>query len=211
MSTETIEQRLHKFVAETDEPAWDDVLARAGKRRARLPRGRLVLALAACLVAAAFAAFLAGAFSSTPGTTGGLGPGPYFNPLELQFKHNGGRLTSIDATVNAATLGGTVLIQVVQGQIDGPESAAQGKIVFQDRFPMTDLSSPVSGPPGLELLSTWSGTLSPSDWTGGCGSGPYEITVQVTPEVNPTTPTYPHSGEAILSGSFSCSSWVPFT
>ena len=36
---------------------------------------------------------------------------------------------------------------------------------------MTDLASPVSGPPGLELLSTWSGTLSPSDSTGGCGAG----------------------------------------
>jgi hypothetical protein len=209
MSTETIEQRLHKFVAETDEPAWDDVLARAGKRRARLPRGRLVLALAACLVAAAFAAFLAGAFSSTPGTTGGLGPGPYFNPLELQFKHNGGRLTSIDATVNAATLGGTVRVRVVQGVIDETHA---GKIVFQESAPMTDVTSPVSGPPGLELLSTWSGTLSPADWQGGCGNGPYEITVQVIPRVNPTNPNGPPpNGESVESGSFSCSSWVPFT
>ena len=168
-----------------------------------------MLALAACIALAALAAFLSGAFNSTHGGTGGLGPGPYFNPLELQFSHDGDRLTSIDVTVNAATLGGTARIRVVQGVIDEGHT---GQVVFQGTVPMTDIASPVSGPPGLELLSTWSGTLSPSDWTGGCGRGPYEITVQVTPKLNPTNPNGPPpNGESIESGSFSCSSWVPFT
>lgn len=208
MSTEAIEERLRAFVADLDEPDWDDVRARAGKPQARVPRRRLVLALGIC-IAAALAAFLSGAFSSTHGGTAGLGPGPHFNPLELQFQHEGSRLTSIDVTVNAATLGGTVVVRVVQGVIDETHS---GKMVFQESAPMTDVTSPVSGPPGLELLSTWSGTLSPSDWTGGCQDGPYEITVQVTPAVNPTNPNGPPpNGEEVESGSFSCSAWVPFT
>jgi hypothetical protein len=209
MSTETIEQRLHECAAETDEPDWDDVLARTGKRRARPTRRGLVLALAACIAAAALAAFLSGAFSSTHGGPARLGPGPYFIPLELHFNHDGGHLNSIDVTVNAATLGGTVRVRVVQGVID---EAHTGQVVYEETVPMTDIASPVNGPPGLELLSSWSGTLSPSDWTGGCGEGPYEITVQVDPKVNPTDPDGPpHNGESVESGSFSCSSWVPFT
>jgi hypothetical protein len=102
-----------------------------------------------------------------------------------------------------------VLVQVVHGVIDETHT---GQVVFQENVPMTDITSPISGPPGLELLSTWSGTLSPSDWTGGCGRGPYEITVQVTPKLNPIEPNRsPPGGESIESGSFSCSSWVPFT
>lgn len=208
MSTETMERRLHEFVAETDEPDWDDVLSRAGKPRVRPTRLRIVLALAVCVAVAATAAFLSGAFTSTHDGTGGLGPIP-FDPLELHFTHDGSRLTSIDVTVNAATLGGTVLVQVVHGVIDETHT---GQVVFQETVPMTDLASPVSGPLGLEVLSTWSGTLSPSDWTGGCGRGPYEITVQVNPTLNPTEPNrWPPGGESIESGSFSCSSWVPFT
>jgi hypothetical protein len=208
MSSKTIEKRLHEFVAETDEPDWEDVLARSEKQRAWPARRRLVLALAAGMALAALAAFLAGAFSSTHRGPDGLA-GPHFNPLELQFSHDGGRLTSIDVTVNAATLGGTVLVQVVQGMIDETHT---GQVVFQETVPMTDIKSPVSGPPGLELLSSWSGTLSPSDWQGGCGRGPYEITVQVTPKLNPTNPNGPPpNGESVESGSFSCSSWAPFT
>ncbi len=210
MSMETIERRLHDFVAEPDEPDWDDVLSRSGKRGGRLRRHRLVLALAPCvaIAIAALTVFLSGALGSGSGSTDPLGPFP-FNPLELRFAHDGSRLTSIDVTVNAATLGGTARVRVVEGVIDETHT---GRVVFQESVPMTDVTSPVSGPPGLEILSTWSGTLSPSDWTGGCRQGPYEVTVQVDPATNPIDPNNPAlGGESVESGSFSCSSWVPFT
>jgi hypothetical protein len=211
MSTETMERRLREFVAETGESDWSDVLARAGKRRARLPLGRVVLAAAVCVAAAGLAAFLSGASRSTH--SGGtppppMGPGPHFESLKLHMTPASGRLTSIDVTVNAATLGGTVLVEVVKNHVASPENATPDQIVFQERVPMTDIPSPVSGPPGLELLSTWSGTLSPGDWKGGCEDGPYVIYVQVSPRLNPLGD---YGGESIQSGPFSCSSFVPFT
>ena len=85
MSTETIE--------DGSTSSWPRRTSRPGTTSSRGPGSAELGSRAAasfsrlphCLVAAAVAAFLAGAFSSTPGTTGALGPGPYFNPLELEF------------------------------------------------------------------------------------------------------------------------------
>jgi hypothetical protein len=125
-----------------------------------------------------------------------------FSPITLSFTRGGQGLTAIDVTVNAATLGGTAQLEVVRGVIEGRPEASPSQVVYQEQVPMTNLSSPSSGPPGTVVLSTWSGTLSPRDWAGGCQKGPYEITVKVSP-AHPTTGA---RGEYAESGSFSCSS-----
>jgi hypothetical protein len=140
--------------------------------------------------------------SGGQGSAGKSGGPLQFNPLTLNFTRSDQGITSIAVTINAATLGGTAELQVVRGQIDAPQDALPSQVVYQEQIPMKDVSPAPSGPPGNVVLSTWSGTLSPNDWAGGCQSGPYEITVKVSP-AHPTTEA---QGESVLSGSFSCSS-----
>jgi hypothetical protein len=167
-------------------------------------RLRYALFAVAAICAAAGAAVV---FSGAPG--GGvdpLGPGPRGGvPIDLSFVRDAdGALVSVDMTIRAATLGGTAQLQVVRGEVDSSVAVPPDVVVFQEEVPMTNIASPLSGPPGTVMLSTWSGTLSTSDWSGGCQRGPYEIAVNVvnvSPESNPDGRT---RGESILSGEFSC-------
>lgn len=129
---------------------------------------------------------------------------PHFLPINLNFTRSDQGITSIDATINASTLGGTALVQVVRvvGADISQTSLAGGKVVFQEQVPMTDLASPKSGSPGTQPLSTWSGALSTSDWDGGCQEAKYVITVKVSP----ANPTPEARGEWVESGMFVCAS-----
>jgi hypothetical protein len=161
-----------------------------------------LFAVAAICAAVAAAAVLTG----RPGAEqpGGLRPGPLGGPpLDMSFVRDaGGALTSLGVTVRAATLGGTAHLQVVRGEVDSSVAVPPDDVVFEQQVPMTNIASPLSGPPGTVMLSIWSGTLSPRDWRGGCQRGPYEIAVNVSPASNPTGAP---GGESILSGEFSCS------
>lgn len=214
--TQMLEERLRRFAAGADDADWRDVLARAGETRKRgsrrLRRRSLTLALAGCAVAAAAAGVITSGVLSSSHSPGPQGRGHatanplQWSPVELSFARdaNGG-LKSIDVTVNAATLGGTAEIQVVQGQlIKSRPDFSSGQVVFQEQVPMSNVSSPPSGTPGTVILSTWSGTLSPSNWNDGCQNAPYAVTVQVSPASNPTTGGV--GGEGAQSGSFVCSS-----
>lgn len=127
---------------------------------------------------------------------------PQFSPINLDFTRAGEGITSIAVTINAPTLGGTALLQVVRnpradisyGDIAG------GKVVFRERVPLTDIASPKGGPPGTQALSTWSGTLSTRAWGGGCARGKYVMTVKVSP----ANPTPEARGEWAESGWFAC-------
>jgi hypothetical protein len=129
---------------------------------------------------------------------------PHFLPIDLNFTRGDQGITSIGVTINASTLGGTALIQVVRvvGADISETSRAGGKVVFQEQVPMTDLASPKSGPPGTEPLSSWSGSLSPSDWDGGCQKAKYVITTKVSP----ANPTPEARGAWAESGMFICGS-----
>jgi hypothetical protein len=129
---------------------------------------------------------------------------PHFLPIDLNFTRGDQGITSIGVTINASTLGGTALLQVVRGaNADiSQDNLAGGQVVFKEQVPMTDLASPKSGPPGTQALSTWSGTLSPSDWDGGCQKAKYVITVKVSP----ANPTPEARGEWVESGWFVCGS-----
>lgn len=129
---------------------------------------------------------------------------PHFLPIDLNFTRGDQGITSIGVTVNAATRGGTALVQVVRvvGADISETSLAGGKVVFNEQVPMTNLASPKSGPPGTQPLSSWSGTLSPSDWEGGCQMAKYVITTKVSP----ANPTPEARGEWAESGMFICGS-----
>jgi hypothetical protein len=208
--TQMIEERLRSFGAAPDEPDWPDVLRRAGETprpaAGRFSRRRLVLVLAACVAVAAPAVALSGVLSS--GSSRPTSEPPQFSPINLDFTRGSQGVTSIDVTINAATLGGTALLQVVRSQFDQApgappgEPATTGQVVFQEQVPMTNIASPTSGPPGTQALSTWSGTLSPSGWDGGCQKAPYWLTVKVSP----AHPTIEAQGEWAQSGWFVCSS-----
>ncbi|HJU35865.1 MAG TPA: hypothetical protein VJ716_00410 [Gaiellaceae bacterium] len=162
-----------------------------------LPSGHLVTLLSKGPVSdlVSVAKTLQGALPAEP---------PHFLPIDLSFTRGDQGITSIGVTINASTLGGTALVRVVRvvGADITETSLAGGKVVFQEHVPMTNLASPKSGPPGTQPLSTWSGTLSPSDWDGGCQSAKYVITVKVSPG----NPTPEARGEWVESGMFICSS-----
>jgi hypothetical protein len=204
--TQMIEQRLRDFMAVPDDPDWDDVLRRAGEKtptRAAplLTRRRMALALAACIAVAAPAVVFSGLFSSShtpapqgqvPSTARGGARPPGFTALTLRLTHGAQGITSIDVTVKAPGRGADMLLQVLRGNPYGPDFGRQ--VVFQGHpVPMTDIASPADGPPGTVALSTWSGTLSPSDWDGGCQNALYAVQAQV-------------GGMTALSEWFSCSS-----
>jgi hypothetical protein len=190
----------------------------------RVPPLRLRFALpaaAAVCVAAACAVVFTGALSGSgsryngkvgnlsgsggTGSVGQSGEPAHFSPIALNFTRGDQGITSIAVTINAATLGGTAELQVVRGaaaEYVEPGNLAGAQLVFHERVPMTNIASPASGPTGTQALSTWSGTLSPSSWDGGCDNEQYAITVWV----HPANPTPEARGEWAESGSFVCSS-----
>ena len=210
--TQPLEERLHRLANGPDDADWGDVLRRAGETHTPaspgLTRRRLGLVLAAACVAIAapavvFSGLLGSAHrrASNPASTTGHTGGPLqFSPITLNFTRGSAGITSIDVTVNAATLGGTAQLQVVRGEPDAPASERQ--VVFQEQVPLTNLQSPASGPPGTVVLSTWSGALSPDTWAGGCQNATYVVDVKVSP----AAPTSEAQGESAESGSFVCSS-----
>jgi hypothetical protein len=188
--TQMIEERLRSFVATRDDADWQVVLRRAGETPRRAApsstRRRIALALAACIAVAAPAIVFSGVLGSShtaappspqpPAPRGGARPIGY-DPMMLNItRDDGGAITSIGVAVNAPTRDATMLLQVITGSPYGHiVSPATRKVVFQEQVPMTNIASPASGPAGTVALSTWSGTLSPSDWDGGCQHALYEV------------------------------------
>jgi hypothetical protein len=204
-----IEERLRSFIAAADDADWQDVLQRGGKTARpaalRFARRRLTLALAACIAVATPAVVFSGAFGShrgqVPPARGGSRPMGYM-PITLQFTRGGQGITSINVTVNSPIRDATMRLQVLRGNPYGPNSNRQ--VVFQEQMPMANISSPAEGPPGIVALSAWSGTLSPSDWDGGCQDGLYSVAWVDVPSGSSFPPSgRPYEGE---SEWFRCSS-----
>lgn len=86
--------------------------------------------------------------------------------------------STIDVMVDAPVANATLQLQVLREQ-DEPgadPSTEKSQVVYETRVPMTDVNNAdAKGGP----LSTWSGTLSTSDWSGGCQQGfIYSITAR---------------------------------
>lgn len=182
--TQMIEERLRAFLASPDDADWQDVLARSGQRRLVTSR-RIVLVLAAGIAVAAPAVVFSGSFSSSsvppssppnPVQTP-TGPVPRvprgFSPMALRLTRSGQRVTSLAVTVNAPTHETTMQLEVLRGSPYGPDS--NRTVVFEEQVPMTNITSPANGPSGTVARSTWSGTLTPTDWDGGCQNALYTV------------------------------------
>jgi len=202
-NTQLIEERLQRLGAGPDDGDWDAVVRRAGEtpERARrvMTRWRIGLASVAVCIAAGVAVAFSGLLDSAGRSAPQAAP-QQLVPITLKFtRDDAGTITSIDATVRAATRGGTALLQVVRGEPGAPKS--QRQIVFSEHVPMTNVAPPKKNRPGAAARSTWSGTLSPGDWNGRCENATYVVDIKVSPAI-PTTEAH---GEAAESGSFNCS------
>jgi hypothetical protein len=215
-----IEERLRSFLAVPDDVDWQDVLRRVGETHTRVAphftRRRIALALAACIAVAVPAVAFSGLLrsSSMPAPQSQPPPPPAkrgarpmgFMPMALHFTRGAQGVTSIDVTVNAPTRDATMLLQVITGSPYGHiVSPATRKIVFQEQKPMTNIASPATGPPGVVALSTWSGTISPTDWDGGCQHALYEVYATVVPS-GASFDNPPSGSQSVGSEWFRCSS-----
>jgi hypothetical protein len=194
--TQMIEERLRSFLVAPEDADWQDVLRRAEETSTRaaprFKRRRTALALAACIAVAAPAIVFSGVLNSKHQVPISSSRPLGFMPIALHFTRGAQGITSIDVTVNASSRDATMQLQVLRGNPYGPDSGRA--VVFHERVPMTNIASPAAGPTGTVALSTWSGTLSPSDWDGGCQKALYSVRAQVS------------SGMTTDSEWFSCSS-----
>lgn len=197
---------------------------RPGWAGASLPRAslRLSAALAGAALCAAVAAMAAaGTFSGSAKHATALGHGasvssqpsaslfPSGNAMSVSYNRSGGAsssvgsgaLSSVDVTVNPSMADATIEIEVLYSSAStgADVTAANSQVVYQKQVSATNTASTVNG------LSTWSGTLTPSEWSGGCQSGIYNIlALSVGPGTSLANATYKNS-DRYYSGMFSCS------
>ena len=129
------------------------------------------------------------------GPTGDITPGGWgsniASPVHVRFNRSGGTLVSADVTTVRDLANHDIEVDVLHR----PSACSMRySTVFRSRFAATSPTSrwigstrgiyrgpsgPSYGHPAgrLPSLSTWSGTLSPKDWRGGCQGGLYKIFV----------------------------------
>jgi hypothetical protein len=94
---------------------------------------------------------------------------PPLRALGLDFVRSNGVIESVQVDVKAPILNALVQVQVLRG----PRRSKEAAVVFDRSNEMTDIAPPPSA------LSSWSGTLSPSDWIGGCEHDQYSVAIFV--------------------------------
>jgi hypothetical protein len=195
-----------------------EIVRQPERRRLELPRiARLrlryavpaVAVICAAVGAVVFTGALGGSTTNATGNSSGRVGSPRggqplgFMPINLDFTRSGQAITSIAVTVNSSVPDGTLQLQVLRGSPYGPDSGRQ--VVYQEQVPMTNVATPSNGPSGTVALSTWSGTLSPSDWDGGCQNASYAVAFAVVPAGTAFENPLPSTHEG-WSEWFTCSS-----
>lgn len=169
-----------------DEDTTQRVYERATTGRRRFVTRRTLIAVVAVLAAAGIAGgltvALSGSGSKSPtesSAAGGPGPGAGgiskigLNPLSTNFTADGNQYTAIDVSLLSMAGDQPVTVRVVRSSASDVADAdtASNDVVFEEHVATTtDNSNPEDG-----SLSTWSGTLKPSEWTGGCQEALYRI------------------------------------
>jgi hypothetical protein len=123
------------------------------------------------------------------------------DPMSVTYNRSGGTLSSINLTVNPSMPDASIELQVLHSSASTASdvNTANSEVVYQAQVSATNTSSTAAEP------SSWSGTLSPSDWSGGCQSGLYQIlAVSVGPGTSLANASSANS-ERDYSGAFSCS------
>jgi hypothetical protein len=174
----------------SDVPLPDDASAKRAYERAiggrrRMPRRRLSLALAAVIIGVTIPAVVVTSLGGGGGErTLVRGGNRAYDYQSEEFRGSDHSITSIAVRIRATTSNATLRLQVFRSETSQPpppsSDNAGSQIVFQEQIPMTDLESPL--PDGT--LSTWDGTLRPSDWNGGCHDALYRIETTVYPVGN---------------------------
>ena len=210
-------QLLRDFRSDIPEPDEESVRRayayatsqpRATRPRPSLPsvsllRLRFVIPAVAVIFAAVAALAAIGTLSgratqtSRPTVHGDQSPGAGL----FSYFHSGGALSSIAVTLNPNVANASVQLQVVHSDATNYAEAYPGsaQVVFKEQVSTT--ASPASS----FGLSTWSGTLSPNDWSGGCQRGLYEIKwVAVQPGTSFANASAAPGNEVGASEWFSC-------
>jgi hypothetical protein len=97
-------------------------------------------------------------------------PPLFVEVLLKQAVRQHGRIVSVRADVAAGFPDAHFVLRVVHNST----------IVYEHRAAMTNVENPKSTD-GRVALSTWSGTLYPRLWKGGCGPGIYTVIVHEMP------------------------------
>jgi hypothetical protein len=136
---------------------------------------------------------------------GALGKWPYYHPrhptglpLTLHFRRSGSRVSSIKVSVTTPYRASVLRLLVLRGSPLGDAGPARNHpAVFQERVRMTNLPGHGDLPAGLPL-ATWTGTLSPAAWKGGCENKRYEVYAEIRPAKLPpkhvSTPQFENLG-----------------
>lgn len=156
---------------------------------ARVPRRLALISVGAALALGGTAALVVAttqAPRSQPSASSRSHPAvpPGFQPLALSFASGTQGVSTINVTVNSATANASLQIQVLRSDASQPleaiqQSPADQQVVYQEQTPMTSIPSPASGALGTVALSTWSGVLSPTGWTGGCQNALYQVVAEI--------------------------------
>ncbi|MDX6481188.1 MAG: hypothetical protein QOG85_1698 [Gaiellaceae bacterium] len=163
-----------------DEETTQRIYERATSGRRRLATRNRLVAVAAVMALAGLAAGLSltlgGGSSPKPWVIGPAGGGPAgkisLNPLTTEFTADGNAYSSIDASLLSIDNATAVELRVVRSDaadVADADSAAS-TVVFDDQASMADDGNPEDG-----SYTTWSGTLTPNEWDGGCQQALYRI------------------------------------
>ena len=190
---------LTKFRSEVPPP--DDAavgriyaLATADHRRGFSRRQLTVAVAAVAAVGASVATVMFGGSPSTPKPPANIGGDkPFVMGPGADFTRVDGKLTSISFTIEDDHFSSTPNLDILVAHTDTPLDQLRGKnpatqVVFSEQLPMTATGS-------TEPDTAWwtlSGTLSPGDWSGGCGDGTYGLRFAVSAAGTSITYAFDH-------------------
>jgi len=175
-----------------DDETTNRIYQRATSGRRSFSQRRRLLAAVAVLAAAGIAGGLSltlGGGGGTSGTgpsggphPGGPGGGMALAPWSLSPNVSNGQLTSIDVSLRSVRPDTTLEFKVVHTDASQPTAAdsAPSQVVFDQQVTPTVYNSTMQD----ATHSSWSGTLNPSDWTGGCQAGLYRIEYTFGPDTD---------------------------
>lgn len=152
--------------------------ATSGRRRL-MTRPRLVAAVAV-LAAAGIAGGLTltlGGGGKTSGSIqpglhpGGPGGGMALAPFSLTPHTSSGELSSIDVTLRSTRSDNTLEVKVVD---------ASNHVVYSEQVTPTVSDSSMQD----ATHASWTGSLTPGDWTGGCQAGLYRVEYTFGPDTD---------------------------
>jgi len=126
--------------------------------------------------------------------------------MTVAFSRDVGGLSSIKVMLSPNVDQATIQLQVIHSNAPTLEgaSANNAQVVYQTQVATTAPTQAMAGP------SFWSGTLSPSDWSGGCQPGFYQITsLAIPPGTMFATATAKPGSEFDGSEWFSCTGPAP--